>query len=506
MIRGRMLAAASLSAALLSGCGTIKTGSDALDRLTPCTAEQGPLDGYCGTIEVWENREAQAGRRIGLAVVVLPGARRGENPDPLFYLAGGPGLGAARVASDIQQLFRPVLADRDIVLVDQRGTGSSHSLACDLDEGDPVDRADLDTVVQMLRECRQRLEAGADLRLYTTPIAMDDLNQVREALGYGRINLFGGSYGTRAAIAYVRRYPETVRSVVLDSVAPPDMILPLYFARDSQRAFDQLMAACAADPGCAAAFPNLADRFEQLLARLDRQPERVTVTHPRTGQPEATTFDRLTIGAIVFNALYLPDTSAVLPFLIHRATEGDYTGLLALSSAGVAGAVEDMSLGMRYSVVCAEDAPRVTEEAILRETRGTFAGAALAEAFLEPCEFWPRGDVPADYHAPFSAEAPTLVLSGEFDPVTPPVWGEQIASQWPNARHVVVPGIGHGATGRGCTMRVIRAFLNDPDPAGVDPGCAETLHRRPFFLGYAGPVAPESESDATRATSTGDQP
>jgi hypothetical protein len=188
------------------------------------------------------------------------------------------------------------------------------------------------------------------------------------------------------------------------------MILPLYFARDGQRAFDQLTAACAADPGCAQAFPNLADRFQQLLARLDRNPDRVTVPHPRTGKAEQVTFDRLTISGIVFNALYLPETAAMLPFLIHRATEGDYTGLLALSSAG-AGAIEGMSLGMRYSVICAEDAPRANDETILRVTGGTFAGAALARAFLKPCEFWPRGEIPDGYYAPFASAAPGLILS-----------------------------------------------------------------------------------------------
>jgi pimeloyl-ACP methyl ester carboxylesterase len=479
--RYRVLATAVTFGALLAGCGAVKTQTDALDLLKRCTSKQGPTDGYCGTVEVWENRQTQTGRRISLKVVILPGARRGENPDPLFYLAGGPGQGAADMASDVQQLFRPVLTDRDIVLVDQRGTGESNSLSCEPKEDEPLS-ADLEAVLRLLRGCMEGFDA--DLRLYTTPIAMDDLNQVRESLGYGRINLYGASYGTRAAIAYVRRHPETVRSVVLDSVAPPEMILPLYFARDSQRAFEQLTGACAADPGCAQAFPNLEDRFEQLLARLDRNPERVTVTHPRTGKPEQVTFDRLTISAIVFNALYLPETSAMLPFLIHRATEGDYTGLLALSTAGV-GAVDGMSLGMRYSVICAEDAPRVNDETIARETGGSFA-----RAFLKPCEFWPRGELPADYYTPFSSEAPTLILSGEFDPVTPPVWGEQIAKQWRNTRHVVVPGIGHGAAMRGCMMRVLRRFLNDVNPAGVDASCAATLHRRPFFLSYAGPAAP----------------
>ncbi|HYP08718.1 MAG TPA: alpha/beta hydrolase [Bryobacteraceae bacterium] len=485
MIRYRVLTSAWACVVLLAGCGTIKTRTDTLDRLKRCTSNEGPLDGYCGTVEVWENRQAKTGRRIRLKVVVLPGARRADNPDPLFFLAGGPGQAATREVAQIQQAFRPVLADRDIVLVDQRGTGGSNSLACEPQEDEQL-KADPEAAMHLLRGCMKRF--NADLRLYTTAIAMEDLNQVRESLGYGRINLYGASYGTRAAITYVKQHPETVRSVVLDSVAPPSMILPLYFARDSQRAFDQLIAACAADAACAGAFPNLADRFQQLLARLDRKPERVTVAHPRTGKPEQVTFDRLTISGIVFTALYLPETAAMLPLLIHRATEGDYTGLLALNWAGI-GAVEGLSAGMRYSVICAEDAPRLNEEMILRETAGTFAGAALVKAFVKPCEFWPRGEVPERYHAPFASDAPTLIVSGQFDPVTPPVWGEQIAKQWRNTKHVVVPGIGHGGAMRGCMMRVVRKFLNEANPAGVDASCAETLRRRPFFLSYAGPTS-----------------
>ncbi|MBI1355703.1 MAG: alpha/beta fold hydrolase [Acidobacteria bacterium] len=502
MTSRRSLAVASVCAALLAGCGAVDTQTDALDRLKPCTSEQGPLDAYCGSVEVWEDREAETGRRISLKVVVLAGARRNEHPDPLFFLAGGPGLGAAQVSSEIQRSFRPLLADRDMVFVDQRGAGESNSLACDLDDDDSL-AADPQRFYRLLRECMEGFDA--DLRLYTTPIAMDDLNEVREFLGYERVNLYGGSYGTRAAIAYLRRYPETVRSVVLDGVAPPDLILPQYFARDSQRAWDLLIADCNADPACADAFPNLAARFEQLLSRLDADPERVTLTHPRTGKREVVTVDRRLVSLIVFDALYTSETAATLPFLIDRATEGDYSGLLALSSVGVSAGVE-ISLGMRYSVICAEDAPRATPAALVREAAGTFGRAALAEMFLEPCKFWPRGEVPGDYYEPFVAETPALLLSGRLDPVTPPQWAEQIVEQWPNARHIVAPGIGHGAATHGCLMRLIREFLNEPNPEGLDASCVETLRRRPFFLGYAGPVQPSPAAHPRGGASRGERP
>jgi pimeloyl-ACP methyl ester carboxylesterase len=386
-------------------------------------------------------------------------------------------------------MFRTVLIDRDIVLVDQRGTGESNPLDCEFDQ----DRLDADPAesLELLRSCLEGFDA--DPRLYTTPIAMDDLDEVREYLGYDRINLYGGSYGTRAAMVYLKRHPDRVRSVVLDGVAPTDMGLPLYMARDGQRAFDLLAEACEADAGCAAAFPDFASRFHLLLDRLDRNPPTIRVVHPRTGEEEEVTVTRFLVGSIVFAALYSPETSAMIPFLVDRAEAGSWEGFIALGSINES-AADEMSLGMRYSVVCAEDAPRLEPGAIERETAGTFMGQTTADLFLQPCEFWPRGQISGDYYEAFASEVPALILSGELDPVTPPVWGEQVAGQWVNARHIVVPGIGHGTAARGCTMRIIRQFLDAASAEDLNAACTERLHRRPFFLGYSGPMAPPPPS------------
>jgi pimeloyl-ACP methyl ester carboxylesterase len=351
--------------------------------------------------------------------------------------------------------------------------------------------------LELFRQCLDGYDA--DPSLYTTPIAMDDLDEVREYLGYERINLYGGSYGTRAAIVYVRRHGDRVRSVVLDGVAPTDMALPLYMSRDGQRALDLLFADCESDAGCGAAFPDLRGRFARLLDRLDASPETRSIVHPRTARPEEITVNRMLLSGIVFGALYSPEASSMIPFLIDRAVAGQYEGLIALGSLSE-GAADQISMGMRYSVVCAEDAPLIDAETLSRETADTFMGQTTADMFLRPCEFWPRGEVPEDYYEPFPADVETLILSGQLDPVTPPTWGERIARQWPNSRHIVVPGIGHGVAVRGCTMQMVRRFYDEGTARNLDAECVGRLHRMPFFLGYSGPGIENGNADAASGT------
>ena len=207
----------------------------AIEKLKPCTGYDTPVDAYCGSLKVYENRATKQGRQIDLNIVVLPALRSDAAPDPLFFLAGGPGQGAAKLAKVVREIFRRVQSDRDIVLVDQRGTGKSNPLDCNSD--DDSLQAIMETneqVLDRLKACQAKYDA--DLTLYTTPIAMDDLDDVRAFLGYDKINVYGGSYGTRAALVYMRQHGDRVRSAILDGVAPTNMRLPLYFPRDTQRA------------------------------------------------------------------------------------------------------------------------------------------------------------------------------------------------------------------------------------------------------------------------------
>ena len=475
-------------AALATGACTAPPS--AIDRLRPCTADEGPADGYCGSLEVYENREAQQGRRIALKIVVLPALGTAE-PDPLVFLAGGPGQGAARMARAVREMFRPVLRQRDIVLVDQRGTGTSHPLECRTETNSLSGLTESDdAVLERLKACLAGYDA--DVRFYTTPIAMDDLDDVRAYLGYERVNLYGGSYGTRAALVYLRQHGDRVRSMVLDGVAPVDMRLPLFVARDAQRALDRLLADCDADATCRTAQPDLSSRVRRLLERLERTPAKVSLTHPRTGIAEDVTIEARVVASVLFGALYNPVTASLVPTLLARAEQDDFQALLALALANE-GVEENMSLGMQLSVVCSEDAPQVSADDYEREGEGTVFGGYLLSGQLKACAIWPRGKIDPSYYQPVASAVPALVLSGDLDPVTPPGWGESVAKHLTNARHITMPATGHGVIGTPCGAQLIEDFIEAGSADGLDASCVASVKRPPFFLTPAGPdPAPRS--------------
>jgi pimeloyl-ACP methyl ester carboxylesterase len=468
---------------LSPSCSRLRPPLSALERLKPCSSAEGPTDAYCGKVDVWEDRAARSGRKLSLKVIVLPGLRREPAPDPIFYFAGGPGGGAAKMARMIREPFRSLQTDRDIVLVDQRGTGDSNPLTCKFDEDKPDQ--DPDAGIEKLRACLATYPAKADVRDYTTSIAMDDLDDVRQFLGYSKIDLYGGSYGTRAAIVYTRQHADHVRAVILDSVAPTDMRIPLYMARDAQRALELLIRDCERDPGCHQRFPALGDRLTRLLAHLS-SPQHVRLIHPRTGAEVDVNVKRRTISNILFASLYSPQMAALLPLLIERAEKGDFQGFLALGAPGDALA-DNIALGMQFSVLCSEDAPRIESGSIERETAGTFLGSDMADWRMKICAFWPRGQVDPAYYDYTQSDVPALILSGELDPVTPPSWGQQVASHWKNSRHIVAPGTGHGVITSGCVMKLAREFLNKGSAANLDVNCVQRVRRPPFFLGPSGP-------------------
>ncbi len=489
---------AGLLALAAASCAP-QPATSAIDRLHECAIEEGPTGAYCGTLTVPENRATGQGRTIALKIVVAPALRRDAAPDPLFILEGGPGAGAATLAGSRLGMFRRFRTDRDLVFVDQRGTGESNRLGCDpsLEELDEVTTDD-DRALTRLRACLAGLDA--DPRLYTTSIAMDDLDDVRRFLGYGPINLWGGSYGTRAALLYLRQHEAHVRSVVLDGVAPQDMRLPLTTARDAQRALDRLIADCAADTACAATFPTLGADIRALFARLEAERPVVTGVHPRTGLPIELPLSRRDVALVVFRALYVPEVASLLPRVLTDASAGNYQGLLALAFASAPeGDKRDMAIGMHLSVVCAEDIPRITPADRVAADAGGFLGAAMFDAQYSACSFWPRGDVPESFYAPIVSARPVLILSGADDPVTPPTWGEHVAPHLTNAKHIVVPGAGHITLTRGCVPAIVEGFLRAASVAGLDPACTGALTRPPFFLTPTGPAAPPATKPAAAA-------
>jgi pimeloyl-ACP methyl ester carboxylesterase len=474
-----------VAVALLAAACVGPTAPNFTDRLHICTAEEGPTDAYCGGYDVFENRDSRSGKTIRLNIVVLPSIGADVKPDPLVFLAGGPGQGAAQMAALIQAAFRSVQRTRDILLVDQRGTGKSNPLECksSADSLKELSESD-DAALERLKACLARLPG--DPRLYTTTIAMDDLDDVRAYLGYDKVNLYGGSYGTRAALVYLKRHEDHVRSVVLDGVAPTDMSLPVFAARDAQRSLDKLLADCERDAACRAAYPGLGARVRGLFARLEKDRPRVRLVHPRTGVAEEVEVRASMVAGMIFGALYSPFTSSVLPSLVERAEQNDFQGLLALAFISE-GTVDNMSLGMQLSVLCSEDSPRYTSGDLQREAEGTVFGAGLMMGQARACEFWPKGEVDASYYEPVRSNVPTLVLSGDLDPVTPPTWGQAVTRHLTRVRHYTMPGTGHGVMVTACGNRLITQFIEQASVDNLRDTCIGSVKRPGFFLTPAGP-------------------
>ncbi len=446
-----------------------------------------------GTYEVFENREAGSGRKIGLHFIVIPAKSPNPRPDPIFVLAGGPGLGVTGQYNRWKSSW--MRHDRDIVLVDQRGTGQSNPLTCEMPGSSENLQGYLDPLFEDLepfRECRDELQKKADLTQYTTPIAMDDLDELRAALGYERINLYGGSYGTRAALVYMRRHGDRVRTATLMGIAPISFENPLYHAGEAQRALDLTFDECAADPACAAAFPRLREEFAAVLARLDAEP--AVITPRRQGTDERVTL-KLTregfTGALRY-MMYYTSTGRRVPLFIHQIHEENYLPFVRQTIEGLRPLHAGIAFGMLLSVTCSEDVPRISEEEIVRETAGTFTGDGRVRRQKEVCALWPKADVPAAYGEPVRCSAPTLLFSGTLDPVTSPRFGEEAARHLPNSLHLVVPGY-HGVGGPRID-EIIRNFLKRGSIEGLDTSKTSEVTLPPFALPPPKAEKPADES------------
>lgn len=429
-----------------------------------------------GTFEVPENRADPTSRTLVLDVVILRATGDDPAPDPVFWLAGGPGVDATTNAASLAGSW--IRRRRDIVLMSQRGTGGSCRLQCTLVE-DPTDPQqylgplfDEDRV----RACRDALAAHHDLRMYATPIAMDDLDALRAALGYGEVNLMGGSYGTRAALVYLRRHPASVRTAILNGVAPLSFTNPLYHAGEAQKALDAIFAECAADPGCAGAFPDLAARFQVILQRLDAQPASSRVVDPLTGMSMPVTLSRNAFCETLRFIMYTDSRS--VPQLVHRAFEGDYQPIAQRGVAQSMWVGRTLSIGMLLCVTCSEDVGRIDPETIPELTADTFMGDRRVREQIAACALWPKSDLPDGYGDPVVSDVPVLLLSGTLDPVTSPAWGEAAARHLSNSLHLVVPG-SHGVSGR-CLQRIQQAFLERGGIAGLDTSCCDDIDLGPF--------------------------
>lgn len=462
-----------------------KPASIKLERCeVPGAGERVKESVLCGSYEVFEDRNRRSGRRIALKIVVFPAMGTDKAPDPLFYIPGGPGSSATEDAPYIAKDFAKVRERRDVVFVDQRGTGGSNPLNCEF-----FDPADLQSYLghwnppAQVRKCREQLESKADLRLYVTSIAMDDLDDVRAALGYKQINIWGGSYGTRAGQTYIKRHGKNVRSAILHGVSPTSQFMPVDFPQHTERALNGVLDECAADAACRAAFPDLRAEVKAVLEKLISGPVEAEV---KNGDKTAKVkLSRDLAGEAVRYMLYQSGGASRIPLFLHLAAHGNFTPLAEAALYYRQQIVATGATGMYISVTCAEDLPWIAPGVGERNGQNTFLGDYRLRQQREVCALWPRGDIPKDYAKSVRSDVPVLIYTGQWDPVTPPMYGDQISKTLPNSLHVVVPSGGHGfggLEGLDCITRLTTDFINKGTTRGLDTSCTKSIRRNGFQL------------------------
>ncbi len=442
---------------------------------------------WCAMFPVPENRADPHGRIIQLKLAVLRSRAQVASQDMLVFLAGGPGQAATEAAASVAAVLQPLRAHRHVLLLDQRGTGGSNALTCkDTDHPLPGDDDSSLDAARMRRDaadCLKQLATHADPRYYTTSIAVQDLEDVRNALGSPQVDLLGVSYGTRVAQQYVKRHPDTVRSVVLDSVVPNPLVLGEDFARNLHDALEAQFARCAAEPACTEKFGDPGQTLYQLRDALRANPHQVSFRDPQTWQSVTRVLNENALASVVRMFAYTPQTAALLPLSIDAAARGDVGPLLGQANILSADLSELAGSGMQYSVICSEDADLLTPRP---QDADTILGTRMIDALKAICSVWPRGVRPADFHHPLKSATPVLLLAGQYDPVTPPRYAEDVAKGLSNARVLVLKGQAHNVMAAGCTPQLIQRFVEQPDPKTLDASCLERLRPTPIFIDFNG--------------------
>lgn len=437
----------------------------------------------CGTLMVPENYDQPNQRQIPINYAVLPAVSENKKADPLLILAGGPGQAATELAAMINRMFSDVRKQRDILLIDQRGTGKSNPLSCELSHVDELVKADDDIELSRIAgECLAKY-TDEDLTQYHTVNAIRDFEAVREHLGYQQVNLYGGSYGSRAGLVYMREAPESVRAAVLDAVAPPEVVVGP-FGRHGADSFELLLEQCANSKVCESTFPNLKTTYAETLEQLEANPVPLTVNDPLTNKPTDILITAGRFTSVMRVGLYHPVTRQLLPYAIQETHRGNYTPLVGLIGSSMS--QSEMYMGLTLSVLCSEDLPRATDELLAEDGANDFIGSRTADAFIEMCSVWPSVPRPESWFAPVESDIPSLLLSGRHDPVTPPTWGALAAQTLSNSRHLIAPHGSHTIAGHTCANKLAAQFIDTLDLAALNEDCLQKQKPLPFVLNSNG--------------------
>ena len=431
----------------------------------------------CGTLRVPENYSLPDGEQITVNFAVLPAIDNSKNKTPLMFLAGGPGQASVELAAHIFTTFAEIKKSHDIILVDQRGTGKSHALECDENTVKSVyEIIPEDFSAQEIKDCIAQFKG--DLSQYNSENAIRDFDAVRNALGHEKINIYGGSYGTRAGLVYMRMFPDSLKSVVLDSVGPIEVPIGT-FGQSSARSFHLLLESCMQDDNCKAAYPNLASEFKAVISRLEQAPVKIDISHPRLGSKTDFVLSRSKFISNLRMQLYAMQTRTLVPLIIHQAFLGNYQpliGLIAMSEGGLG-----MYVGLTLNIVCNEDLPKITTEMFTADADNSFGGNDSHNAWLQACPLWPKYSVDEAFYNSVTTNIPTLILSGNLDPVTPPSNGEKSAATLPNSHHIISKNSAHIVASTPCGIDIVNEFLETLDPKGLDESCLAELKSETFM-------------------------
>ena len=450
---------------------------------------------WCAPFTVPENRDDPHSRQITLKLAVVRAEAQVSADDMLVYLAGGPGQAASETAAPVVAALTPLLAHRNLLLVDQRGTGGSNPLSCqaakkavgkgDISENDAAaaDNPDPAKLRAEIADCLKQVQPHADPRYYTTTIATADLEAVRQALGAPTFDLIGISYGTRVAQQYATRFPAAVRSMVLDGVVPNGLILGEDFAQNLDDALKAQFARCTAQAACKARFGDPYQTLYQLRDALRANPHEVSFRDPVSFKTVKRRLDEFSLASVVRLFAYSPLTAALLPLSIDAAAHGDVGPLLGQAKLLSGDLADSLNGGMQSSVICSEDADLFKPRP---QDANTMLGTRMTDALTTVCSVWPHGARPAHFHQPFRTSKPVLLLSGQYDPVTPPRYGNEVAKNLSDARHLIVKGQGHSVLAAGCMPKVVQHFVEDLNPKKLDAKCLDRVQPTPIFIDFNG--------------------
>ena len=479
---GMLFAALCLAILLSCSSGNFSAAanqSSSRVSLHRCDLPEVKGDVQCGTYEVFEDRSAKSGRTIKLKIVVLKSPGSKPAADAIFPLHGGPGAPATDLVELANEILGPARQDHDLVFVDQRGTGGSNPLTCDIAD----DAKDLTSFFgdilppDKVRACREKLQEHADLRLYTTPIAMDDLDEVRAALGYEKIDLVGLSYGSIAAQVYMRQHPEHVRTVFLAGVATPSIKQPLLFPRSAQHAMDLLFADCTADKTCHEAFPRLKEEFGVVLSRFNKGPVPVELVDSVSKSRVQVKLSRSSFVEGIRLAMYSTFSQQFVPKIIHQAYEKDYVPFEEAAVHLSPGA--SVARGVYFTITCSEGVPFISAKELTDETKNTYVGPERVERHITACKDWPKGNIDSSYLEPVKSDLPVLMISGEVDGSSPTWFGESALKYLPNGRQLKIRYLGHQFEGN-CLRDIFTSFIKDGSAKNLDASCTEKIRRPPF--------------------------